>query len=311
MSLRSKINSVLSHSPTLSIIAAFAGAGLINLAPLFVRFSEVGPITTAFYRFFFALPIIGTLMIFDHLQSKEPRLPRSGGEYAILMLGGALLALDIIFWHLSIIKTTVMNSALLSNMTPVIVAFASWFFFREKITLPLVLGIALALFGSFILVGGDFEFQNEHLEGDLYGICSAVLYGSFIVCVKELRRIFSPATIMFWVTLSGMYVLALSAIFMNEVLLPQTLEGWGILVGLALTVHILGAWLLTYSMGLLSATFSSLANLMGPGVAALIGWFVFHEALTFWQGLGAIIVLAGILLSRQVRLGFSKKINKK
>lgn len=309
MSFKSKVNLIFSHSPTLAIMAAILGSSFIALSPLFVRFSEVGSTATAFYRFFFALPLVWTWMVFDNLKPEKYRTPRTVREYILLTAAGVFLGMDISFWHLAMIKTSIVNAVILNAMTPVFVAFAAWIFFKEKITTPLGVGITLALLGSFILVSASGSDQESNLQGDIYALISAVFYAAFMICLKELRKSFSAPTIMFWVALVGMYVLAINAHVMNEVVVPHSSDGWLLLVALALVVHVFGGGLLSYSVGHLTATFSSLTILVGPFVAGLLGWAVFSEAMSWQQALGGLVIIVGIVLSRQTRLTFKGKKN--
>lgn len=307
MSLRSKVNKFFDNSPLLAIIAALCGSSFIALSPLFVRYSEVGTTATAFYRFFFALPIVWTWMIFDNVKDQQHRSPRSIREYVILMGAGLFLGFDISFWHLSMIHTSIVNAVLLNALTPVLVAFAAWAIFREKITVPIGIGIFLSLMGSFVLVTASPGDESSTLLGDAYALTSAVFYAGFMICMKELRKSFSTPTIMFWVALVGMYFLAVNSYFMDEVMVAKTSSGWLLLVSMTLIVHILGGGLLAYSMGHLSATFSSLTILVGPFVAAIIGFVFFGELLSIQQTVGGIIVVIGIVISRQTSLTLKRK----
>ena len=307
MSLKARINEIFDHSPTLAIFAALLGSSFIALSPLFVRLSEVGSTATAFYRFFFALPIVWTWMIFDNLKPEKHRTPRTVREYLLLVAAGVFLGIDIALWHMAMIETSVVNAVILNALTPVFVAFAAWVFFKEKITAPLGLGIILALAGSFVLVMASGHTQSSNFIGDMYALSSAVFYAAFMICLKELRKSFSAPTIMFWVGLVGMYVLGINAHWMNEVMVPHSSEGWWLLVALALIVHVCGGGLISYSVGHLSATFSSLTILVGPFVAGIIGWLIFQEALSWQQGVGGLIIIVGIVLSRQTSLKLSRK----
>lgn len=308
MSFRSRINRIFTDSPALAVACAITGCSFIALSPVFVRFSEVGSTATAFYRFFFGLPIVWVWMVFDSTKSLQPRTPRGAKDYFLMVACGIFLGLDITFWHLSMTQTSVVNAILLNALTPVIVALATWVIFREKVTLPLFLGILLALVGAYLLVTAKVSGKIAgSLKGDLNAFLSAFFYAGFMITSKELRKTFATPTILFWVTLSGMYVLAVNAFFMNEVVVPYNPSGWLLLVALALVVHIFGGGLLNYSMGHLSATFSSLTALVGPLVAALIGTFVFDEPFTLQMLIGGLIVIGGIVLSRQRRLTFSRK----
>ncbi len=307
MSLRKRINDLFANKPLLAVIAAIMGSSFIALSPLFVRFSEVGSTATAFYRFFFALPLAWTLMIFDNLKSKDHKTPRRVRDYVLLMGAGVFLGLDITLWHLSMIHTSVVNAIMLNSLTPVFVAIAAWLFFKETINFSIILGMLCALLGAAVLVNHKYTGINSDTTGDLYALCSAIFYAAFIICVKDLRKSFASPTVVFWVSLSGMYTLSVNAYFMGEVVVPQSTSGWMLLVGLALVVHILGNGLLSYSMGHLSATFSSLTILVGPFVATLIGWLIFNEKLTVEQLIGGILVIVGIVLSRRKRLSSGKK----
>lgn len=305
MAFKSPLSTLFNNAPFLAIIAAIIGSSCIALSPLFVRLSEVGSTATAFFRFFFALPLVWTWMIFE--KTPEPRTPRTRHDYYLMILAGVFLGLDISLWHLSMLKTSVVNAILLNGMTPVIVAFMAWILFKEKITAPLFFGIILALGGSFLLVSGKHSGGHSTVEGDLYAAASAFFYAGFMICVKILRKTFSTPTILFWVTLAGMYVLGLNAQLMQETMIPVTVQGWLLLFSLTLVVHILGGGLLNYSMGHLSATISSLTILVGPFVAGIIGWLVFNETLSWQQFVGGIIIMLGIILSRQTRLTFYVK----
>lgn len=309
MSLRQKIDSFFNGSPTIAIIAALLGSSFIALSPLFVRFSEVGSTATAFYRFFFALPIVWSWMIFSNLKPAKHRTPRTIREYLLLICAGICLGIDISFWHLAMITTSIVNAVILNALTPVLVAFGAWIFFKEKITPPIALGIALAIGGAVILVTASSDNQASTLVGDLYAVISAFFYAGFMICMKDLRKSFSTPTIMFWVALVGMYILAINSHLMNEVVTPTTGWGWGKLIIMALTVHICGGGLVAYSMAHLSATFSSLTILVGPFVAGLIGWMFFGENLTIQQCVGGFVIILGIVISRQTRLTLNRKIH--
>ena len=100
---------------------------------IFVKLSELGPITTAFYRILLAMP----LAILWARFSVAPR-PRAGfwnvprGDFMLLAVSGAFLAFDLILWHISFHYTTVANANLLANLVPFVVVPMSWFLFRVR-----------------------------------------------------------------------------------------------------------------------------------------------------------------------------------
>ena len=73
-----------------------------------------------------------------------------------------------------------------------------------------------ALLGAAILVNHKSTGINSDTIGDLYALGSAIFYAAFIICVKNLRKSFAAPTVMFWVSLSGMYILGIIAYFMGR-----------------------------------------------------------------------------------------------
>jgi len=83
---------------------------------------------------------------------------------------------------------------------------------------------------------------------------------------------------------------------LGESLMPSTLLAWMILLALALLTHAAGQGLLVFAMKYLPASTSSVTLLLQPVVAACGAWVLFQERLSFWQIVGAGVVLVGIVL---------------
>lgn len=281
------------------MLSAICAVSFVGLSPIFVRISEIGPISTAFYRFFLALPLLWSWMIFDNLKSVQPRSPRTARDYFLLLSCGVFIALDIAFWHWSLLKTSVVNSTLINNLTSIFVALSAWLFLKEKMGSSMIIGIIMSVFGALVLVGSDIKGGNPNLFGDLLALISAFFYTAYILTVKELRHHFNAPTIMAWSGMSSMYILAGIAFVSGDSFFPTTGMGWMTLLGLAIIVHIAGQGLLTYSIGHLSATFSSVALMFAPIVSTLSAWILFGEALTLYKMIGGAIVLLGIFIARR------------
>jgi len=55
----------------LGFLSVLAGAGCIGLAPIWVRLSELGPVSTAFHRLLLALPLLWVWQSWDSKQDKK------------------------------------------------------------------------------------------------------------------------------------------------------------------------------------------------------------------------------------------------
>jgi drug/metabolite transporter (DMT)-like permease len=283
----------------LALNALFLGALCIAFAPIFVRLSQVGPDATAFWRLALSLPALFLWMQLEGRGESSPPRPATRSDRLRLVAAGLFFAGDLGIWHWSIRFTSVANATLLANFAPIFVALGGWLFLRERVSLTFVLGMALALAGTIFLVGQSFSISPQHLRGDALGLITATFYAGYLLSVKELRKTFSTATIMSWSGGVSCAVLLPVSWLSREGLVPGSLQGWMVLLGLALISHVGGQSLITFALARLPAAFSSVALLTQPVMATVFAWLILGEALGPWQALGGALALAGIFIARK------------
>jgi len=290
------------HTPgnaaRLALPALLLGAVGIGLTPIFVRLSDMGPVAVAFWRILFALPALAVWMAVEAGGTRAPRRPSALRDQARLAAAGVFLACDLAVWHWSLNFTTVANATLLGNFAPVFVALASWLLFGQRFTRLFLAGLALAIAGACVLMGGNFGQGARHLLGDGLALVAAMFYAGYMVTVGRLRREFSTATIMLWSGVASIAVLLPLSVLSGEALLATSLSGWAVVAGLGLFCHAGGQSLITYALAHLSAAFSSVALLLQPAIAAGLAWVLLAEPLGLRDALGAAVILTGIVLSR-------------
>ncbi len=293
------------HSDRLAFAALFGGGLCIAFSPILVRFSELGPVATAFYRIVFALPLFALWLRWLERPSAHTAKPLSRKDWLWLGLSGVCFAGDLAVWHWSLHYTTVMNATLLANLAPIFVTAVAWFVFKEYISQRFLLGLGLALIGVVVLVktkGVSSSPQNNPLFGDMLGVITAMFYAGYILAVKALRSSGASLSTSRLMALSGVITAVLllpMALLSGESLIPHTLKGWLTLIGLAWISQFAGQSLITYGLAHLPASYSSLTLLIQPAAAAALAWLLLNEPLGLWQIIGSAAVLAGILLARQ------------
>jgi drug/metabolite transporter (DMT)-like permease len=273
--------------------ALMLGATGIGLAPILVRMSETGPVATAFYRILLALPLLWWLLLREGRSCSNA--PRNRGNLRLAALAGFFFAGDMAIWNWSLHLTTVANSTLLTNFTPFFVMVAARFIFKERITARLIIGMLIGFAGGFLLVGESLKADSRNLTGDLLAIIAAIFYAGYLLTVKQLRR-----------TRSAMYVMAVSGIVSTSILflvsglggerlLPATINGWIVVILLALISHVAGQGLIAYGLAHISASVSSIMLMWQPVVAAILAWIILGEALTVTRVCGGLVIIVGIL----------------
>ena len=284
----------------LGFLALIGGATGIGFAPVFVRLSETGPTATAFFRLLFALPLLWLWATWDRRSNPDSRQPAGRREFLMLGLAGLLFTADLTIWHWSLQFTTVTNSTLLTNVAPIFVTIGARLFFGDRITIRFIAGMVLAIAGAALLVGNSFSLSSKHLLGDVLSIVAATFYAGYLLAVKQLRHSFSTPTIMAWSGLVSCTGFGVVAWLSGDKMLAATTKGWLVLLALALVSHVGGQTLIAYGFGHLPASFSSVSLLWQPVVAAVVAWIVLGEHLSWLQGIGAVVVLAGIAVASGV-----------
>jgi drug/metabolite transporter (DMT)-like permease len=270
------------------------GACLIGLAPILIRLTGTGPAAGGFWRMFLALP----LLVWPSV--KDGKL-LNGEILKAGLFAGVLFGLDLGAWHYAVAFTSVTNSTVLSNTTPVVVTAAGWLLFREKPSRAFLMALVLALGGAAVMAmakGSGGTGTNPPL-GDVLALVAAFFYGGFFVVMRIMRRKGSSASqLMLWTSVSGAPVLLLGALMLHERILPADLNGWAACAGLAL-MHVVGQGAIAWSLGRLPASLASVVVLIQPVVAAGLGWAVFGESVVALQALGALMLLAGVVVAQR------------
>ncbi len=272
------------------------GAIAIAFSPIFVRFSDVDPIMTAFYRIFISLPFFLFFSSFNIIE--KVKFPEFNNSYVIFLVSGIFFALDLICWHWSIKLTTVSKATFLSNLAPIVVIIFSLIFLKERFSKFFYLATLVSMVGMLMLLGESFKFNKSQFLGDLLGVLTAVWYGSYIVTISQLRKKYNSTSIMFLSGIVTAIILLIVSILFEQSLIPQSIFTITIIFLLGFICQFMGQSFITYSLAYLSASLSSLCLLIQPIAATVLAYFFFQEKLTTIQFFGSALILIGIYIAR-------------
>jgi drug/metabolite transporter (DMT)-like permease len=279
--------------------ALILGGIAIGFSPVLVRLSELGPVSTAFWRIALALLPLIVLSRRADAQGAGTGQAHTWGERGLAALPGLFLGAELSTWHLSLHMTSVANATLLINMTPIPVALLGWLIFRTPISRTFVVGLVLSIVGVIVLKGGPGAIGSKSLAGDGVALLGSVLYAGYFLSLGRVRNRFSTLTVMRWSTLAAGLAVLPFALALEPHFVPLTLAGWAVVLALAWVCHFGGQSFITFALAWLPPSFSSLTLLIQPVVAALLAWWLLKEPLSALQALGGVIVLAGILVARK------------
>ena len=272
---------------TLAVL--IGGALVIASTPVLFRLSQTGAAAAGFWRLVFALPPRGAPAIRMRVGA------RAAGFPFLLVFVGAMFAGDLACWHCSIQFTTIANSTVLANLSPVIVTLGAWLLWRERPSGAFLLGMAAAIAGATLMALATVGVGPGHRGslGDGLAAATAVWYGLYFLGVRKARRAHGAATVMAWTSLVGAPILILTAVLLRERLTPPTWAGWAALVGLG-AAQAAGQGAIAGSLGRLPAATAAVVVLVQPVAAALLAWIIVAEPMSLPQAAAGVMALAGI-----------------
>jgi drug/metabolite transporter (DMT)-like permease len=287
------------HPHARAAAALICGGLLIGWSPILVRLSPVGPVATAFWRV--SLACLPLLVVFGYKSRNGDagKIPRRFDEHVMAAIPGVFLAADLAAWQVSLHMTSVANSTLLANMTPIFATIGGWLIWRQSVSHLFLGGLAVSILGIIILRGGPAAAGGGNIRGDAMALLAAVFYAGYILLVARARKVFPATVVMLWSTLSAAACTLPLAIALDIPLFPATIAGFAVLFALAWIVHAGGQGLITFALAWLPPGFSSLTLLLQPVVAAILAWVLLGEHLGSWQIAGGFVIISGIALAKR------------
>jgi len=272
--------------------ALLLGAGLLGFAAVFVRWSApASPLVVGFYRMLFAVPGVLVLVLAD-----RGAPPPARGAAGWALAAGACFVFDLWLWHASLHHTSAANSTLLVGLSPLWVALAGLVLFRARLRRRAWGGLLLALTGAMVL-GLAKGARWGSGWGELLAAAASVAYAFFTLALARARRGMSARQVLAVVSFTCVAGFGLLAVARGEAFGPLPLRAWWALAGLGVVVQVLAWWLISWGMGHVDASLGSIGLLVQPVATVGLGWLLLGEALKPVQGLGSLLILAGIALA--------------
>jgi drug/metabolite transporter (DMT)-like permease len=279
------------------LLALAASCVLVAAAPFLVRFSSVDPTATLWLRMMLATGMLA-LFVPARESKKGPMRPR---DRLLMVLAGLLSIGDLAANHWASVETTVANTVLLMNLSPVFVTQLAFHILHERPRAQQLVGYVITILGAVLMTGATWNAWRLGL-GEMLALLSAFLYAAYFLVVKQLRERVGALPIMLWTSAIAAIVLAPVAILESEPLLPSATIGWLPIAVMALGVQIGGHGLMAHAMKTLPTSYASTTALARPVLAAAAAWVLFGEALTLVQMAGAVLVLGGLAFASQQSL---------
>ncbi len=267
------------------------GGLLLGFSGIFTKWAQqggAGDLGVGFFRMLFALPFIYLLAI------KDPH-PRVRVSYWWAWLAGVIFAIDLSIWHLSLHYTTAANATLLIGLAPCWIMLIEFFFKGKRPHTLAFFGILFAFMGAALLaISKGARFGLGY--GEILASIASIFYALFMLSMNQARKYLSARRALFNVSISSMVVFGSIGLFLGESFTTFTPHAWKSLLGLGIVVQFFGWWAISWGMGYIKPTLSSIGLLVQPIATIVIGWWLLAENLKPIHALGAFFILLGIFL---------------
>ncbi len=271
------------------LAALILGASLLGFAAMLVRWAApAGPLAVGFYRMAFALPFVAWL-------ARGKARPATGPARLWAGIAGVCFVLDLWMWHTALRHTSAANATLLVTLAPIWVAVVSVLWLGAHLRRRFWAGVLLALAGALVLGLAKGARLGTGL-GELLGALASLAYGAFTLALGRARRDLSAPEALFWVVLCCGVLFGALGWMRGEAFTGYPARAWWALLGLGLVVQVVAWWLITWGMGHVPTNMGAMGLMTQPVATVILGWLLLSESLRPMQGVGTLLVLAGIAL---------------
>ena len=280
----------------LAYLALLGGIVCIAWSAIFVRWTDIPGPASAFYRMLVPAVVLLPTFFFD-----RRRESLDFTTLGLIGFGGLFFALDLALYNTSILRTSAANATLLGNNTPIFVGLLSWLVLRRPPARSFWLGLAMAIAGAMVILWADLKQHTQIGAGDLMALAASACFAVYLMVTEKLRNSIGTLAFLRMAMISSTLALLVINLAMGISLrLPHGRTLWAVL-GLGLVSQLGGYIFLTYALGHLPATITSISLLTQGPLTAAMAAVLLGEPISLPQILGGILVLAGVGLAHRQR----------
>lgn len=269
------------------IAAATYGMNPLFALPLYKE--GMDPDSVLFFRYLFAIPILGIML---KARGRSFKLKRK--EVFPLIILGWLVAISSLTLFQSYNHMEAGIASTILFVYPIIVALIMALFFKEKITLQTIFCIFLALSGIGLLYQ-----SGDGATLSLIGIClvmaSALSYAIYIVGVnRPILKDVATLKVTFYILLFGLSLFLVRVDFGQSLQIVDKWYLWGNLLALAVFPTAISFLCTTQAIQYIGSTPTAILGALEPVTAVFFGVTIFGEALTPRLGCGIILIILAV-----------------
>lgn len=246
--------------------------------------------------------IISAIILLIYLLIKNKNLLKIKIKDIWMFIGTGVISLTFfsLCYFQTILNCGASIAVILLYTSPIFVLFLSAILFKEKITVIKILALLLT-FSGCILVTGLGKTSSISIQNLFIGLCAGLGYALYSIFSRFALRKYNSLTVTFYTfVFSGLSLLPICKITQIPSLFTQ--KTTILALGIAFFCTVLPYILYTYGLSGLETGKAAIFVTIEPLVGTILGFFLWHEEISFLKILGIILIfVAVILLNLQVK----------
>ena len=283
----------VAQHPVQAFLAALAAVGILSIMDAVMKalVLAIGIFAVSIWRSTANLVLTGAL----YLPRRRPwpnrpilKIHVARGVIVTVMAG-------LFFWGIG--RVPLAQAIAMTFIAPLIALLLAATFLHERIGPRSISGSVMAFAGVLVIVLGQAraDLGTDALLGSVAIIGSALCYAINIVLMRHQSLAAEPLEINFFQSLTVLVLWLAITPFLGFPNWPA--DGWAMWVGVAAVMSTAGGLLFSWAYARAEASYLAVTEYSGFIWAAVLGWLIFREPVSFFTLAGAALIVGGCLVA--------------
>ena len=278
------------------ILFVLLGAFLISFSPVLVSISDLEPTVSAFYRVF-----IGSILLLLIIYINRKRYINAFTVNSYLILAGIFFALDLWFWHRSILYIGPGMSTLIANFQIFIIPLMSFFIFSMIPNKSQIIAVIIGVAGLYLTLGYGGSISDENIRlGFTFGIMTALAYSAYILSLKknniESKRETSPVISLFYVSIISALILFMVISIEDASLAINGSRNLYSMLAYGIICHVFGWYMIILGLKTVTATSAGIILISQPIFSLIWDYLFLSRLMNSIEIIGIIVVIIAMII---------------
>jgi drug/metabolite transporter (DMT)-like permease len=258
---------------------------------------QIDPLSLLFLRMAFSLPFFVVIPLLLN-KSKPVEKPTNKDFLKVILLGVLGYYTSSLLDFLGLQYVTAGLERLILFIYPTMVVVLSFFIFKKSIGKRELAALTLTYLGILLVFINDNLLSQKNVGwGALLIFASAFCYAVYLIGSGQLITRFGSVHFTAYAMITSCVSVMIHYLFAHTTsIFHHPLPVYGLALSIAIFSTVIPTFMMSKGIQLIGASQASIIASIGPVSTIILGFFILDEAVTSFEILGTILVLAGVLL---------------